>query len=302
MRLRAPAPADAPAVHAVLTARNTADLGVPDHTLEELREQWAQTEFELAADAVVVELPDGRLAAYATVDREGARVAVAPEHERCGIGARLLQWTEQSQRERGREQHRQVIVDGNERARELLHSAGYVRGRSYFRMVRRLDQSPLVLDDAPPAGAMPAGIRTRPPDPDRDAAALHALDAAGFAVVPDYRPESLTAFTEEHLGAHDLDCELSSMAESGGELVGFLLARRWPDRVGYIDLLAVHPDHQRRGLGSALLRAAFARFAAAGLREAQLGVASDNPRAVALYERAGMAPRFRFDTYERSAR
>ncbi len=35
-----------------------------------------------------------------------------------------------------------------------------------------------------------------------------------------------------------------------------------------------------RGLGSALLLSAFAAFATAGLREAQLGVASDNPRAL----------------------
>lgn len=41
------------------------------------------------------------------------------------------------------------------------------------------------------------------------------------------------------------------------------------------------------------------RFAAAGLMEAQLGVASDNPNALRLYERVGMSPRLRFYTYER---
>ena len=83
-------------------------------------------------------------------------------------------------------------------------------------------------------------------------------------------------------------------------MVGFLLARRWPkERVGFIDLLAVHPQARRRGLGSMLLRTAFARFAGAGLREAQLGVASDNPRALQLYERAGMTPRFVVDAYHR---
>jgi mycothiol synthase len=301
--LRAPKADDAPAVLAVLVARDLADLGAPDFTLEDLHDQWNASEFELTSDAVVVELEDGRIAAYATVNRDGARVAVAPEHERCGIGARLLQWTEQSQRERGREQHRQVIAAGNGPARELLRSAGYVRGRSYYRMVRRFDQSLPEFDAVEPPGAITAGIRTRPPDLDRDAAALHALDAASFAAVPDYTPESLTAFTDEHLRAHDLDRELSSVAESRDEIVGFLLARRWRDEaVGYVDLLGVHPGHQRRGLGSALLQEAFRRFAAAGLLETQLGVASDNPRALVLYERAGMTPRFRFDTYERSAR
>lgn len=91
------------------------------------------------------------------------------------------------------------------------------------------------------------------------------------------------------------------MAEYDGRPVGFLLARRWRrERVGFVDLLGVHPDHRAGGLGSALLRTAYARFAAAGLREAQLGVASDNPKALRLYERLGMTARFRYDTYERS--
>jgi len=44
-----------------------------------------------------------------------------------------------------------------------------------------------------------------------------------------------------------------------------------------------------------------AQCAAAGLREAQLGVASDNPRALGLSERCGMTARFSADTYERAA-
>ena len=36
-----------------------------------------------------------------------------------------------------------------------------------------------------------------------------------------------------------------------------------------------------------------------GLRQATLGVASDNPRAAQLYERAGMRVQFRVDSYER---
>lgn len=44
---------------------------------------------------------------------------------------------------------------------------------------------------------------------------------------------------------------------------------------------------------------AFERFAAAGLREAHVGVASDNPNALRLYERCGMTERFRIDAYER---
>ncbi|MFL5863229.1 MAG: GNAT family N-acetyltransferase [Solirubrobacteraceae bacterium] len=82
--------------------------------------------------------------------------------------------------------------------------------------------------------------------------------------------------------------------------MGFLLARRWQhEGSGYVDLLAVAPTHQRRGLGTALLTRGFADFAAEGLVQAQLGVASDNPGALRVYEAAGMRPRFRFDVFER---
>jgi ribosomal protein S18 acetylase RimI-like enzyme len=82
--------------------------------------------------------------------------------------------------------------------------------------------------------------------------------------------------------------------------VGFLLSRRWVhEGVGFVDLLGVAPEERRRGLGAALLSTAFAAYAAEGLREAQLGVASDNPRALALYERVGMTARHRIDVLEK---
>jgi mycothiol synthase len=292
MVLRAAGPDDAPAVHAVLAARDLADLGIVDGTLADLLDRWGQSEFDLAADAIVVEL-DGAIVAYAEVYGPGALAAIAPGREGHGIGPRLLSWAEQRAREQGRDAHRQAIAASDHRAAGFLRAAGYQPERSYWRMVRKLGTVARTI-------SMPAGFSYRAPDIDSDAAALHALDDACFRVVPDYRPHTLNAFSEEHLHVHDLDPGLSSVAERDGELVGFLLARRWVDeKVGFVDLLGVHPDHQHRGLGSALLLDAFARFAAAGLREAQLGVASDNPRAVTLYERVGMRPRFQVDTYIR---
>jgi mycothiol synthase len=277
----------------VLVARDVADLGRPDYALADLRDEWRETELDLAADAIVVEAEASRIVGYAIVRQPGTLAVVAPDREGQGVGARLLQWTEGREREQGRERHRQWIAAGNARARELLLAAGYLPERSYWRMVRK-------LDDVPDAGAAPAGIALRQLDVERDAVALHELDAASFAANPDYEPHSFQAFHEQHLGAHDLDPGLSYVAESGERIVGFLLARRWQEEaVGYVDILAVDPCQRRRGLGTAMLHSAFGRFAAAGLQEAQLGVASDNSRALRLYERVGMSPRFQFDTYQR---
>ena len=292
MRLRAPVPDDAPAALAVLVAREVADFGVPDYTLEDLLDEWRGSDLVLATDARVIEA-DGRIVAYGATRRPGTLAVVAPEFEGRGIGARLLQWAEARERERGSERHRQWIAASNERAQALLRAAGYARARCYWRMACQLDE--IAQADGPPTG-----VGLRPLDVDGDAVAVHALDAISFAAAPDHESMSLEEFREEHLRAHDLAPELSRVAELGEDTVGFLLARRWKDEaVGYVDILAVHPDQQHRGLGTALLREAFVRFAAAGLKQAQLGVASDNPRALRLYERVGMKQRFQFDTYER---
>ncbi len=275
-----------------MVARDLADIGVADYTLEDLLDEWGERSVDLSADAVVVERGD-ELVAYALLQRQGALAMVHPQHENREIGARLLAWTERRARELGRDHHRQWVSAGNARADALLRGAGYAPVRSYWRMVRPLDGSEQPV-------AAPAGVRLRPLDVDLDAAAAHALDDASFAAVPDYNPHSLEQFVDEHLRAHDLRPELSTVAELGERMVGFALCRHWvQESAGFVDLLAVHPDHQRRGLGSVLLRTSFSRFAAAGLTEAQLGVASDNPRALALYERVGMHARFQTDVYQR---
>ncbi len=139
MRLRAPVPDDAPAALAVLVAREVADFGVPDYTLEDLLDEWRGSDLVLATDARVIEA-DGRIVAYGAVRRPGTLAVVAPEFEGRGIGARLLQWAEARERERGSERHRQWIAASNERAQALLRAAGYARARCYWRMACQLDE------------------------------------------------------------------------------------------------------------------------------------------------------------------
>jgi mycothiol synthase len=291
MRIRPPTRDDVSAVLAVLVARDLADLGRSEYSLGDLQDEWRAPDFDLSADARVVEA-DRRIVAYATVQRHGSLAVVAPDHEGRGAGALLLKWVERRERDRGADRHRQWTAASNTRARELLSAAGYRPVRSYARMVRKLDHLPA-------AEAPPPGVRLRPVYVERDAAALYALDASSFASSPDYVPEPLEVFVAEHLHAHNFDSALSRVVEEDEQIVGFALVRRSEERVGFIDILAVEPSHQRRGLGTLLLLSTFAAFAAAGLEEAQLGVASDNPRGLRLYERAGMTARYQFDVYER---
>jgi mycothiol synthase len=291
-RVRPPTLADASAVLSLLVARDVADLGAPDITLQDLQDQWRGSEIDLRSDARVIEA-GGEIIGYAMVHRRGAMAVVSPDHEGRGIGTRLRTWVELRDRQLDRDAHRQWVPAAAATARHLLTAAGYRRVRSYWRMVCRLDAS---VDPGP----LPDGIQVRPVDLDADGRSLYELDAESFSATADYVPESFQAFSQEHLHAHDAAPELSRVACHRQTPVGFALARRWAgERVGFVDLLAVAPDHQRRGIGTALLRHAFSAFAADGLREAQLGVASDNPTAQRLYERAGMTTRFRVDIYER---
>jgi mycothiol synthase len=295
VRLRPATYEDLQAVFALLAARDVADLGQPDIVLQDLADRWNAGEFGLAENTLVTELSDGRIAAYAEANRQGGLIVVAPEHEDDEIASALLEWSERRQRELGHRQFGQLVAARNARGGQLVERAGYRPVRHVWRMVRGLERP-----DELPVPRLPPGIAMRAPDVDGDAAALHAIDAESFAPLADYRPISTSTFTEEHLRVHDVDLALSSVAEQAGHIVGFLLTRRWQDEgAGFVDLLAVHPDHQRRGIGSALLLTAFSRIAAAGLHAAQLTVASDNPRALALYESAGMTVRFQLDIWER---
>jgi mycothiol synthase len=294
VELRPPTAEDAPSVLEVVLARDVLDVGEPDYTLEDLDEEWAAGDFDLARDAVVAD-EAGRVVGYAAMRPGEAHAYVHPDAEGRGIGSALLDWTERRAAERGHDRFRQDVGARNARAAALLRARGYERVRSYWRMVVDSDA---VAAEAPP---VPSGMTARALDPLADAEPLYAINERAFAAVASYRGEPLERFREQHLGAKTLDPDLSVVVEADGRAVGFALCRRWADEGrGYVDLLAVDPDAAGRGLGSWLLAAVFARCRAAGLRQAMLGVAGDNPRAMALYERAGMRIHFQVDSYERA--
>jgi mycothiol synthase len=298
MRLRPVTDADAEPAYAVIAARDIADLGVPDYTLADLREEWGFAHVDLTKDVVVGEEDDGRVVAYGMARRAGVMAIVHPDHEGKGWGTRLFEWAEARHAERGDDFRRQWINEGNTRAKTLLEAAGYRWVRSYARMGRALDEP---VEEP----RLPDGVRLRQLDPATDAEALYELDKAAFSGAPDFDVMPFEHFREEHLETHSLVASMSYVAERGGEPVGFLTSHRWDEDdppTGYVALLAVAPQAQRGGIGTAMLLSAFRAYAADGLKEAALGVSMENPRALRIYEGAGMAKRFGFETYERPLR
>jgi mycothiol synthase len=271
----------------VLAARDTHDFGVADFTRKIVFDHVRTN----ASNAVLAADRDEVLGCAAIHDG-GAIAFVDPARERQGTGSALLAWTEAQGRALGRDCHRQWIPDGNASGQRLMREAGYAQVRTIYHLVRE-------LSGAPALPAAPAGIMLERPDVERDARALHAADAAAFASNADYRQESFETFRDEHLRNAALEPKLSLVARRGEVVAGFTVCRPWGPGVGYIDLLAVTEPERGRGLGSLLSLSAFADFAHMGLGEATLDVASDNQRALRVYERAGMTAHHRIKVFEK---
>jgi ribosomal protein S18 acetylase RimI-like enzyme len=80
------------------------------------------------------------------------------------------------------------------------------------------------------------------------------------------------------------------VAELDGRAVGFLAYElNFQDGVGDVAMLAVHPDHQNRGVGTALNNAALAKMLEAGMKMARVETGGDPSHAPArrCYEKAG---------------
>ena len=151
------------------------------------------------------------------------------------------------------------------------------------------------LLDPPAPVAPPAGVTIRTMQPGRDDRAVYDVVDAAFRALG--RPER--AFDEWHsymLRADHFEPTLWYLAETQGRLVGVALCYDY-DSYGWVRQLAVLPAFQGRAIGSALLRHAFHAFYEIDCLTIALGVDSETPRAIALYERLGMKRVRQYEEY-----
>jgi mycothiol synthase len=85
-------------------------------------------------------------------------------------------------------------------------------------------------------------------------------------------------------------------------LLGVHWMKRRSATVGEVHNLAVHPEHQGRGIGPALLDAGLAQLVATGCAEVLLWVDADNASAIELYRSRGFTPRWDDVALRREAR
>ena len=277
MRVRAPEPGDAAAVLELIVARDVADLGYADYTLEDVKADWASPATDLALDAWLVEDGSGPVG-YAMLDESGAAmVVVPPEREGRGIGTTLREAAEARVAARGDEVVRQYLPATNEAARAHVRDAGYRLVHRYVRMRVELAQV-----EPPPEIAIRAFV------PGADDAAVHELVEAALDEVPGNVPRSLAAWRAAHIEKEGFDPSLWLLHEDAGGLAAAALCERREQGVGCVDYLAVAARSRRRGLGRALLLHGLAALRAHGLTTGELFVQTENEAATRLYESAGM--------------
>jgi mycothiol synthase len=292
MNVRAPRPSEAEAVLELVVARDIADLGKPDYTLEDVQADWAAPGIDLARDAWIVE-EAGDMLGYALLDDRGAAlVTVPPANEGRGVGTALREAAEARAVARGQAIVRQYVAASNEAARTHLLAAGYWPAYSYFRMRMELDRAP----------EPPADVPVRAFSRGADDAPVHALVEEAMAGVPGNEPRSLESWQAAKVDKEGWDASLWLLHEDADGLAGVVLCERFQDGVGYVDYLAVAPRCRGRGLGRALLLHGLAALRAAGLSVAELSVQGENASATRLYESVGMTPAWTIERWEKTLR
>lgn len=282
-------------------------------TAGDILADWAW--LDPARDTWLAVAPDNTLAGYATLTTRAVGEITAdgyvhPQHEGRGIGTALLHATEARAREvvaaLPPDQHRTLInniVATSPRACALLERYGYHQTRVFWRM--RID-----MGEQPPAPAWPAGIICRTCGDDDDIRRVYTVTEAAFADHWGHTPATYAEFRRWHI-RDKYDPALWFLAQgsseapgwTGDDLAGVALCYAREDGTGWVNTLAVAREWRGRGLGTALLRAAFGAFWQRGITRVGLGVdATSLTGAQRLYERAGMRVASAVARYEKPLR
>lgn len=308
---RRPTLDDLTEILALVHASDVAAVGQADFSPDDVRDALAGSPYVSAErDSLLAYAPDGSLAGWAYLenenggDREFVEVYTHPETGQPAQ-APLLALTLDRVAERARDLgHATVTVRAGAIPTEkpyiaALRDAGFAFVKRYARMQRSLADVPAT---PPPT---PEGIAIRPVDPDdgADLRLFHRILDAAFRDTPDYQPRTYERWREWVDGQTSVSWDEWLVASDGGAPAGVLQSsnQALDDNEGWVKMLAVAREHRRRGIGEALLRRAFALYAAKGRTKAGLGVDLANPtEAARLYRAVGMTPVYEADVYERT--
>jgi ribosomal protein S18 acetylase RimI-like enzyme len=259
------------------------DDGEAEIALSDVEAEWHRPAFDPATMSVGVFDAD-RLVAYAEVFGSRAEAAVAPAERGRGIGSALARWTWTIAEASGRDRVGQTISDTEDAARALFESLGYELGHTSW--ILRIG-----IDEEPPPPELPSGLALRGYRPGVDEPQMFDVIETAFSAWEGREPNAFEDWKAQFLERDEVRPELQVLAAEGDRLVGVAINYDYAeDDEGWIQQLAVHPTHQGRGLGRAILQESFRKFHALGRRSCGLSTDS-RTGALGLYEHVGMRVR-----------
>ncbi len=308
---------DVEAVVAVMNACAIKTIGHEDETVEEVRSDWQRPDFDQASSQRVVLNADGAIVAWAEVHTAEiviihTDIYVHPDYEAEGIGEYLVAWVESSAR--------QAIDKAPADARIVLRGWAFGENKdawygalllaSGMQLIRHFWHMDMNLDAPPPKPIWAEGITLRVYDGISDKRPIFAVRRTAFQ---DQFGHVDRPFEEEYAewlhgweGEGDFAPELWFLAMDGEAIAGVCLCKpshSGEEDQGWVPSLGVLREYRRRGIGEALLYAAFDAFYKMGKQRVGLGVdASSLTGAATLYKRVGMHIAKQFDLYEKELR
>jgi mycothiol synthase len=295
-----------PAILDLMRASDIAAAGEAETGEDDVKAALTSPHVDPARDCWLAYTPDGRLGGWAYIDNENGGDSEFVEvyvHPEVGAPSRapLLDLVLGRVAERATERGFATVtakagaLPGERDYIAAIEAAGFRFVKRYARMRRALAG---VTPEPPPPGVT---IRLVRPDDEDDLRLFHRIYDTAFRDAYDYQPRDYAAWRAYVAGLSAVAWDEWFVAEVDGVPAGILMSSNQvlEHNEGWIKILAVLREFRRRGVGGALLRHAFAVYAAKGRTQAGLGVDLTSPtRAANVYLAAGMTPVYEADIFE----
>ena len=295
---RPPTMADAPAVLALMNARDIADYGEPDSELEDFIYDWEEA--DLQHDGWLIEGPDSSLAAYGLVQTWSGGIDIEcyahPDVPQIVLQAYLLDQAERRARAllAGTAAvlpvARAFVNHGDAATGDAFVTAGYHVKKYHFRM--QIDQT-----EPPPEPVWPTGCQLRTLRAGEDDQAIFRFIQKAFDQ-PGRTPPTFDEWRNFMMRPDHFLPDLWFLLTCDEEIVGAAVCYDYQP-YGWVRHLAVDQRLRRQGIGTSLLQHVFGVFYRRGQMRVALGVDAANESAYRLYEQAGMQRARQFDEYHK---
>lgn len=282
-------------------------------TADDLKNEWEYEGFDPQQDAFVVEVKAGfsqagRVVGYVQLDNMKDHYDLRgdlyfhPGFKGMGIGEALLIAMETRAQDHvplappdQRVFIRAALDQKDEIGKAIFIDQGYSPIRYYWRME-------VVLEDAPPAPSLPAGLAFRPFVKDAHAEAVWEARNEAFADHWGSHALAYKEFADHNFDNPEYDPELWSVIWDGEDVAAFSI-NHFKMGIGWVHTLGVRRAWRKKGLGLALLQHAFGLFYQRGMMTIGLTVDASNPTgATELYRKAGMHVVSEFVAMEKTLR